>query len=278
MTIVTISRGSYSRGKDVAEKLAKRLDYECVSRDILLEACAEFNIPEIKLVRALHDSPSVLDRFQHGRERFLSYFRYALLKHVQKGNIVYHGLAGHYTLKDLDHVFKVRIVANMDDRVQEEMKRENISADNALYILKKDDDERRKWGIHVHGTDTWDSRLYDIVLHIDMISIDDAVDILHGILKKGLFQITSKSQRKLDDMVQSAKIHTMLVSTSPRANVAVTDGRVFIRNIGEELKSDSEFRARMEENIMQLDGVESVVIQEPLIAHGNSINPYYNQL
>ncbi|WP_163336769.1 AAA family ATPase [Desulfopila sp. IMCC35008] len=278
MTIVTISRGSYSRGKDVAEKLAQRLDYECVSRDILLEACAEFNIPEIKLVRALHDSPSVLDRFQHGRERFLSYFRYALLKHVQKGNIVYHGLAGHYTLKDLDHVLKVRIVANMDDRVQEEMKRENISADNALYILKKDDDERRKWGIHVHGTDTWDSRLYDIVLHIDMISIDDAVDILHGILNKGLFQITPESQKKLDDMVKSAKIHTMLVATSPRANVAVTDGRVFIRNIGEELKSDSDFRARMEDKIMQLDGVESVMIQEPLIAHGNSINPYYNQL
>jgi len=65
MAINTISRGSYSRGKEVAEELAKRLGYECVSRDILLEASTEFNIPEIRLVKALHDAPSVLERFNH---------------------------------------------------------------------------------------------------------------------------------------------------------------------------------------------------------------------
>ena len=52
MSIVTISRGSYSKGKDVAEKLAQKLQYDCVSREILLEASEEFNIPEISLVRA----------------------------------------------------------------------------------------------------------------------------------------------------------------------------------------------------------------------------------
>lgn len=55
MSIVTIARGSYSRGKEVAERLAKKLGYECISREILLEASKEFNIPEIKLVRASHD-------------------------------------------------------------------------------------------------------------------------------------------------------------------------------------------------------------------------------
>ncbi len=48
MSIITISRGSHSRGKEVAEKWAAKLNCECVSRDILLEACAEFNIAEIK--------------------------------------------------------------------------------------------------------------------------------------------------------------------------------------------------------------------------------------
>jgi len=36
MSIITISRGSYSRGKEVAVKLAQALGYECLSRDILL--------------------------------------------------------------------------------------------------------------------------------------------------------------------------------------------------------------------------------------------------
>ncbi len=59
MSIITISRGSYSRGKEVAEKLAQDLGYECLSRDILLEASERFNIPELKLVRAIHDAPSM---------------------------------------------------------------------------------------------------------------------------------------------------------------------------------------------------------------------------
>jgi len=47
MGIITISRGSYSKGKDIAEKLSYKLNYECFSRDILLEASAHFNIPEV---------------------------------------------------------------------------------------------------------------------------------------------------------------------------------------------------------------------------------------
>ena len=75
MSIVTISRGSYSRGKQVAEKLAEALGYECISREIILEASERFNIPELKLVRAIHDAPTILDRFTSGKERFVAFFR-----------------------------------------------------------------------------------------------------------------------------------------------------------------------------------------------------------
>ena len=127
MSIVTINRGSYSRGKEVAEKLALKLGYTCISRDILLEASDEFNIPEMKLIRALHDAPSVLDRFRHGKERYISYIYAALLQHARKDNIVYHGLAGQYFFRDIPHVLKVRIIADMQDRVNEEIRREKIS-------------------------------------------------------------------------------------------------------------------------------------------------------
>ena len=79
MAIITISRGSYSRGKEIAEKVAARLGYSLLSRDILLQASEEFNIPEIRLVRALHDAPSVLERFTHGKERYVSFIQQALL-------------------------------------------------------------------------------------------------------------------------------------------------------------------------------------------------------
>ena len=68
MSIITISRGSYSRGKEVAEKLAQYLGYQCLSRDILLEASERYNIPESKLIRAIHDATSILERFTYRKE------------------------------------------------------------------------------------------------------------------------------------------------------------------------------------------------------------------
>ena len=151
MSIITISRGSYSRGKEVAERLAQSLGYECLSRDILLEASERYNIPEIKLIRAIHDAPSILERFTYGKEQYVAFIRAALLRHVQKDNVVYHGLAGHFMLQGIPHVLKVRILADLEDRVAEEMKRENISADEARRILLKDDEERRRWSLKTFG-------------------------------------------------------------------------------------------------------------------------------
>ncbi len=204
MPIITISRGSYSRGKEVAEKLAQKLGYKCISRDILLEASEHYNIPEIKLIRAIHDAPSILERFTHGKERFVAYIRYTLLKHVQNDNVVYHGLAGHYFLMGIPHVIKVRIMADLEDRVQEEMRRENISAEEARFILKKDDDERRRWGIQIYGVDTWDPMLYDMVLHVKAITVEDAVDLISKAAQMPHFQATPESQRLLDVMLREA--------------------------------------------------------------------------
>lgn len=213
MSIVTITRGSYSRGKEVAERLAGKLGYECIARDILLEASEEFNIPEIKLIRAIHDAPKVLERFFGGSERYVQYYRSALLQHARKDNIVYHGLAGHFFLKDIPHVLKVRINADMKTRVKEEMLREKISAEEALYILKKDDEERRKWSIQVYGMDPWDSRLYDMVINICTLSLDDAVDLIYGVLQKPTFRTTPESQKLVDDLALSAKEQIELIKS-----------------------------------------------------------------
>jgi len=276
MPIVTISRGSYSKGKEVAEKLARQLQYDCVSREILLEASEEFNIPEISLVRAIHDSPSILERFRHGKERYISYYQYALLKHVQKDNVVYHGLAGQYFLRYIPHVLKVRILASMEDRVKEVMRRDQVSAKDAEHILAKDDDERRRWGLKLYGIDTWDSRLYDVVLLIDRLSVADAVDLIVETIKKPIFQTTAESQQTLDNQVLCAKIHAMLVNFSLMIEVHVEDGVVTLCNIGEVLRSDASLRAKIDGLIRGIDGVVDVQCTDKSCAKRDHVNPFYN--
>ncbi len=259
MSIITISRGTYSKGKEIAEKLADRLGYRCISRDVLLEASHEFNIPEVKLVRALHDAPSVLNRFTYGKEKYVAFIRKDLLERVLDDNIIYHGLAGHFLLREVPHILKVRVVANLDDRVKEEMKRENISAKEARRILKKDDEERRKWSLSLYGIDTADASLYDIVIHIDKLKVDDAVDILFDTAGRPCFQASAKSRRILEDLVLAARAEAALVSKMPTVKVVSKDGCLYV-SMTSSLSWQDRIIREANELLRDIDGIKEIKI------------------
>ena len=206
MPIITISRGSYSRGRDVAEKLALELGYDCVSREIILEASEQFNIPEIQLVHAIEDAPSILNRLTRGKERYVAYVRAALLKRVQKDDVVYHGFAGHLLLRDVPSVLKVRIIASIEDRIQEVVKRDDVSEDQAREHIARADEERQKWAHHLYDVDPRDVNLYDIVVQIRPMTIDDAVGTIKLAAQLPAFQTTSEVKKTLEELAAKAAV------------------------------------------------------------------------
>lgn len=228
MAIITISRGSYSKGKEIAERVAQELGCDCISREVLLEASEHFNVPEAKLVRALHDAPSFFDRFTYGREKYLAYIQAELLVHAVRDNLVYHGLAGHFILGKLRHALHVRILADIEDRVRLEMEREGISKEKALKVLQKDDEERRKWSRYLFGKDPWDPRLYDLVLHIDKFTVEDAVKMICQTALLEQFRTTPQSRKEAEEMLLAAQARVALVTAFPAASVSSHDGVVFV--------------------------------------------------
>ena len=108
------------------------------------------------------------------------------------------------------------------------MRRENISEDEARKILVKDDDERRKWGLHLYKIDTWDPSLYDLVLHIGKITVDEAVEIITTACQKPSFQTTPESQKIFDDLLLAAQIQSLLIEQFPTVNVNARGNQVFV--------------------------------------------------
>ncbi len=197
MPIITISRGSYYHGKSIAEKLAEKLGYACLSRDQVVENLDTFHLPEIKLVRGLNDAFSVLDRFPHGKKRFKAAIRSAILQHFLQDNVIYHGLLGHHFVSNISHVLKVRIIADTEKRVVDEMARENISEEKARFTLKTDDEERRKWGMFLYGIDLMDPEMYNMTLRIGHLSEDEAVDLIVSAVHLPSFQETKASKTSI---------------------------------------------------------------------------------
>jgi cytidylate kinase len=257
MGIITISRGSYSRGKETGEKLARELDYECISRDILLEASEHFNIPEVKLVRAIHDAPSFFERLQHGKEKYILFIKEAFLELMQKDNVVYHGLAGHFFMQGIPNVLKVRITANIEDRVKEEIRRENISEKEARYILKKDDYERARWSMYLYGIDTNDPTLYDVVLHIDTMTVNDAVETLAALARRPCFQTTPESLTKIKDAYLTTMAKAALFDRFPTAEVQCSKHILRVK-IDAALSVEEEVVDRVKKTLAPIDDIKEV--------------------
>ncbi len=267
MSIITISRGSYSRGKAIAEKVANKLGYECIAREILLEASKDFNIPELKLFHAINDPPSILDYCIYGKEKYIAYIQAALLKHLQKDNVVYHGFAGHFFVKDIPHVLKVRIIADLESRVRFVSERDGILQNKALRFIKKIDRQRKKWSKRLYGIDTWDPSLYDLVLHVDKITEEDAADIICRTVGIEHFQTTPESQQAMDDLSLAAEVKAALIKMKPDIDVSAQKGVVHIKT--ETLESEEQKLSKDMKKIGEtIPGVKDVNI------HVLPITPY----
>jgi cytidylate kinase len=260
MTIITISRGPCSKGREIAEKAAEMLKYECMSREVLLEVSEHFNQPENKILKALHDAPSVLDRFTHGKERYIAYIKEAILKHIKKDNIVYHGLAGHFFVKGVGHGLKVRIIADFEDRVLEEMEREKISKSKAESRLKKDDEERSKWSAALYGVDTAEPSLYDLVIHLQTITVEEAVSIICHTAKLSRFQTTPESKQTLDDLALAAEAGAALINGWPDAVVTAIRGEIVIEVDAPRIQ-ESSVRQKITSQVERLQGVNKVTVE-----------------
>jgi hypothetical protein len=164
----------------------------------------------------------------------------------------------------------------MEDRVKEEMKRENCSAEEARYMLKKDDAERNRWGLALYGKDTWNCNLYDMVLHIDSMTVEDVVGILAGMVEKGRFDATAESLEMLQKKALLANIHAAIVNISPRATVEVQDGVVTLDNLQGGLKNDGDLRRKTAERIIKSYGLKDVIFAKPVKAKKDYVNPFHN--
>lgn len=258
MAIITISRGSYSRGKEIAEKLAAKLNYKCVSREVLLGTCGQYNVPEFKLNKAISNAPSILNLFSGGKERYINRIRATLLEYAQNDNIVYHGLAGQFLLQGIPNVLNICLTADLEYRIERVMNTEQMSQAKARSFLKKVDEERTKWGQRQYGIKTYDPILFDLVIHLGRLTVDDAIDIILFSAKMSCFQSTAESQNILKNMTIKAQIIALLDEYS-NADIVVEEGRVYV-GINAPLNQKDRITREVTEAVEKIIGTEEIEI------------------
>ncbi len=210
MAVITISRGTFSSGQALAECLAKRLGYRCLSREVVLDAASTFGVPVEKFIEAMEKPPSFWERLTGERTDYLNYMRASFAEQVQAGNLVYHGYGGHLLLPGVSHIIKVRVIADSETRIQTAMQRHGLDRKDAAARIKRIDKERGDWMRFLFGIDWQDPLLYDVVVNVSRVGVEGACDIVAPMTQMEAFQVTRQSQKAMDDLLLSSRVWVAL--------------------------------------------------------------------
>ncbi len=250
MPIITISRGCHSHGREIAERVARALSYECISREVLLEASRFFHVSEKRLLHSIHDALSLLERLTHGRKKYLAYIRAALLEHVKRDNVVYHGHAGHLLIPEIPQVLKVRVIAELEDRIALLRQREDMSREEAFTYIENEDKQRIAWTEYIYEKNVNDPHLYDLVLSIGRLKIEHASEIICHAARLDAFQATEESKKEIRDLALSSHVKAALLDICD-AEVTSDDGRVVIRVKTQKIRKTGYVRPKVERQIQE---------------------------
>ncbi len=212
MAIITISRGTFSGGQSLAECIANKLGYRCISREVLVDASKEYGIDEKKLYKALIEKPGILERLRLDRYFYIACIQAALLKEVKDNNVVYHGHAGHLLLREVPHVFRVRVIANQEQRIKAAMERHGFNRYESLEYIENVDKQRAKWTKFLYHIDWYDPSLYDVLMNLEHISISGACDIICDAANMEEFKTTTELLRTIDDLSLSADAKARVIA------------------------------------------------------------------
>jgi cytidylate kinase len=223
MAIITISRGVFSGGEELAEAVAKKLGYRCISTEVLHETAKDFGVPVEKLSKALSQKPGIIERLTSEKRHYVEFIRDELINAARKEKIIYHGLAGHLLLRRLPHVLRVKVIAGMEFRIKAAVERNEFNREEALKYIEKMDHERDQWVRWLYHVDRDDPATYDVVINLEKIKMTSAIEMLRTLAKQEEFQPNEASQKRMNDLILAADLRTEIA-----AHTHVADGKLEI--------------------------------------------------
>ncbi len=233
MSIIAISRGTFSGGEALAKRVAGLLGYRCLGREENLEAAMKkYRVSPEAFGAAMEKRPSFWERVIGERAAYLAIVRATLCEQSGGDNLVYHGYLGHRLLPGISHVVGVRVIADREYRVQAAMQQQHLTRDKAIGYVEKVDKEQQEWTRFLFGVDWNDSHLYDAVLNLSRMGLESASEMVANLTRRDEFKATAESLQAMRNLTLQSRVAAVLATDfrtrDTEMDVTAADGVVTV--------------------------------------------------
>lgn len=210
MQIICVSRGSLERGRELAESLAEKLGYPVLSRETLIEEATRAGIQVGKLEMTMVKPQRFTERLARERDHYLAFSTAYLCDRALEGPLVYHGRTGHLLLRGINHVLRIRVVADEEDRLAVARRQLGLDHEKARRYLEAVEEDRRSWARAMYGRSGEETSDYDLVVNVQRMGVHNAAASLIGTCQLPEFRMTPASRRALEDLRLAARARVLL--------------------------------------------------------------------
>lgn len=227
MPVLILSSENKALENEIARKIAKKLGYTMLNRQALNEIADTYSLDRKKLKDAMKITPSILKRMpSKWWYYYLSCVELEVLDRLSKDNCVCWGLAAHLYLVVISHVFKVRLIGghkHMPPSGPPAMTPEKMKK----YIADQHRN-REKWSMTAFKRKEADPELYDMVINLDQVPLEEAVETLAVTLGYPRFQAMTYSKTNLMDQTLAARVKNALLKSLTDIRVTSQKGMVVV--------------------------------------------------
>lgn len=199
--VITISREVGSGGGTVGRKLAEKLGVNYSDKRLLKELEEKFNLTSEGIEHLKKKkknwfadlfnqvSPSNKTSFKVGNYTFSREYKEAvtvqdifdaekeiLNAFADEGSCVIAGRSAFFVLKDRPNKVDIFITASKEHRIERIMAKQGMTREEAIDLMEKTDKGRDNYVQRYTGLSRYDMRNYDIILDMDYLTEDEAVE------------------------------------------------------------------------------------------------------
>lgn len=207
MAIITISREMGSGGIPIVQKAAEKLGYRLIDGEAIEDIAPQYGLTREVLTQIDEKPPAFIEHLDRQIELGMNRIQLIVLEQALKGDVIIYGRGGQDLLNGIENVFRVRVIAPFDLRVERWAEREWIDPDLAYTLVRKSDQQRAGFIKYYYDRD-WDDPIdYDLIINTAKLSEETAVEqIVCGVKDENLLKVKSQSKERLKDLIIQKKI------------------------------------------------------------------------
>jgi len=212
MAIITISRQIGSMGDELAERLSQELGYRYFDKLLMTEIAVASGLSEAEVIDYNEDNYKIKNFFEQlfnrktplgkitvkekdemGRtvittktfdeENSLAFTQAVIKKLVDWDNVVIVGRGGQILLRNVPHTLHLRVIAPLEFRIENIMKKKGFSREDALKYISEKDRAAQEYLYRFYNVDWNDPELYHMVINMGMWNLDKIVKIIKETIK-----------------------------------------------------------------------------------------------